>query len=64
VDAVDESVTVITNRFVEARRYGLTPSQARRFACSTIDIGTLRKLQQAGCPPELAARILQPDDDS
>lgn len=54
----DEQYAVLTKRFQEARDYGLTHVEARLFAESEEDIGTLRKLRDGGCPPVLAARIL------
>jgi hypothetical protein len=54
-----EQALVYYNRYEEARLYGFTKPQARRFANSSRDIGELRKLRDAGCPVELAARILR-----
>jgi hypothetical protein len=59
VQELTEQALVFYKRFEEARLYGFTNAQARRFADSTRDIGELRKLRDAGCPVELATRILR-----
>jgi hypothetical protein len=58
-DELTEQALVFYKRFEEARLYGFTNAQARRFANSSTDIGELRKLRDAGCPVELATRILR-----
>lgn len=50
---------VLANRYREARREArLAPLEARLFARSDLDIGILRRLYRAGCPPDMIARIL------
>ena len=46
------------NRYREARQGGLEHMDAIRFARSDTDIGELRKLVRAGCPPELVRAIV------
>lgn len=53
-----EAQRVIFRRFAEARAHGLTLVEARIFAEGSVDIGMLRRLVRGGCPPALAARIL------
>lgn len=55
---LEEAQRVVFRRYKEAREYGLTRVEARLFAESEEDVGVLRKLLAAGCPPEVAARIL------
>jgi hypothetical protein len=45
-------------RSEQAVKLGLTPVDAYMFAYSLADLNELRRLVQAGCPPETAARIL------
>ena len=45
-------------RYDAARRAGLTLVEAKLFADSDVDIGELRRLHAAGCPPELLARLV------
>lgn len=54
----DELHRVISRRFLEARRAGLTRVEARMFAESEIDVGELRRMVKAECPPGLIARLL------
>jgi hypothetical protein len=53
-----ERMTIWLNRYEEARRAGLSSKQARELADSDRDIGELRELVKAGCPPRLIARIV------
>jgi hypothetical protein len=55
---VDERELVHRRRFDEAFAAGLVVEEALRFADSDVDIGDLRRLVLAGCPPELIVRIL------
>ena len=48
-----------TCRLVEA---GFAPPLAARLAAGHADVHALLALVDRGCPPELAARILDPDD--
>jgi len=45
-------------RYAEARKAGLDAMEAQTFAVSTVDIGELRRLHAAGCPPALIARLI------
>jgi ATP-dependent helicase YprA (DUF1998 family) len=54
----DERREVLRRREQEALRAGLTVVEAKLFAESGQDIGTLRALVRQGCPPELIARII------
>lgn len=55
---LSEQQHVRARRFREARKAGLTLVEARLFADSDTDIGLLRKLAAAGCPPVTIAHIL------
>lgn len=57
-DLLDEPARVRRRRYREARDAGLTMLEARLFADSDQDIGTLRKLVARGCGHELIAKIL------
>lgn len=57
-ELLDECELVLRNRRREALEYGLTPAAAQLFAESSVDIGVLRKLADAGCPPAVGRRIL------
>ena len=57
-DRDDEQAAVWNNRYQEARRAGLEHMDAIRFARSTTDIGELRKLVTAGCPPDKLRAIV------
>jgi len=57
-DMCAESAAVYLNRFREATDYGFTRLEARMFAETGADIGELRRLREAGCPPATAAKIL------
>lgn len=54
----DELAEVRRRRYLEARDAGLTLVEARLFADSDQDVGTLRKLVKAGCPPARIADIV------
>ena len=53
-----ETLEVFRRRYVEARQAGLEHVEAEAFAGSTVDVGDLRRLVEAGCPPVLIARLL------
>lgn len=53
-----ERTVVVFRRYEEARRYGFTRREARLFAESDVDVGELRRLKRAKCPPDRAAAIL------
>lgn len=57
-DGADEQREVYRRRFREARQAGMSIVEAQLFADSDQDIGTLRKLVKAGCPPDVMARIV------
>jgi hypothetical protein len=46
------------------REAGFPPVLARTLARTRVDLHALLELVDAGCPPELAARILSPLDDA
>ena len=54
----DEMAEVLRRRRREALEAGLSQVEARLWAESDRDIGELRRLVEAGCPPELLARVL------
>lgn len=54
----DEQIAVLERRFLEARRAGLSHTDARRFAEGACDVGVLRRLVADGCPVVLLARIV------
>ena len=56
--ATDEQQRVRLRRYREAVQAGLTIVEARLFADSEADVGELRRLVEAGCPPELIRRIV------
>ena len=59
VDALTwQKLSVYLWRYEEARRDGLNELEARLFADSSLDIGDLRRLYDAGCPPGLIAKII------
>ncbi len=58
IGRVLEGREVRRRRLDEALAAGLTIDDARAFRDSGVDVGELRRLVQAGCPPELIARIL------
>lgn len=49
---------VVSWRFLQARRVGLTHVEARLFAESDADLEQLRRLATKGCPATLIARIM------
>lgn len=55
---VDEQGQVDMRRYQEAKEAGFTHEEACVFSVAGIDVGELRRLVKAGCPPDLAARIL------
>lgn len=57
-DLDDEQAEVFRRRYREARRAGLIPEDALEFAAGDGDVGELRRLADAGCPPEQLARIV------
>lgn len=58
VQASEEQREVVRRRYKEARRAGLSIAEAQLFADSAADVGELRHLVAAGCPPPLIARIV------
>lgn len=56
--AETEPLRLLAHRLRVAREAGLTPEQAVEFAESRADIGMLRALADAGCDPDLIARIV------
>lgn len=54
----DEQLEVLRRRYKEARQAGLSIVEARLFAESSQDVGTLRKLVAKGCEPRTIARIV------
>ncbi len=54
----DEQWTLHKWRYDAARAAGLTLVEAKLFADSNVDIGELRRLHAAGCPPDLLARLV------
>lgn len=54
----DEERAVFDHRYDEARAAGLTMANAMAFAENHVDVGQLRKLVKAGCPPRIIARIV------
>lgn len=54
----DEAIEVRRRRYREARKGGLSIAESELIAASDTDMGDLRRLVKAGCPPDLIARIL------
>ncbi|MGO4596383.1 hypothetical protein [Terrabacter sp. 2RAF25] len=54
---------VVAWRLCRLREAGFPASLAEALAHQRIDLHALLQLVDAGCPPELAARILSPVDD-
>lgn len=54
----DEERAVFEHRYDEARTAGLTMAEAMMFAENHVDVGQLRKLVKAGCPPRVIAAIV------
>ncbi|HET8987601.1 MAG TPA: hypothetical protein VFN43_03730 [Humibacillus sp.] len=55
---------VVEWRSCRLREAGFAPALADSLARKRIDLHALLELVDAGCPPELAARILSPLDDA
>lgn len=55
-------VDVVTWRACRLREAGFPTDLADTLAAAHVDLHALLQLVDAGCPPELAARILSPDD--
>jgi hypothetical protein len=53
-----EERRIVLWRYAQARAVGLEPVNARLFAESSADLGTLRSLRGRGCPPQLALSIV------
>lgn len=55
----DEQLALHRHRYRAARRCGMSMRDAKFFALeATMDIGQMRDLAKAGCPPELMLLIL------
>ena len=54
----DECDEVLRKRYEEAFEAGLKAQQALEWACSTADVGVLRKCVKGKCSPMLIARIV------
>ena len=54
---------VVEWRWCRLREAGFPAALARDLAGKHVDLHALLELVDAGCPPELAARILSPLDD-
>jgi hypothetical protein len=54
---------VIAWRVCRLREAGFSAPLAEALAHERVDLHALLQLVDAGCPPELAARILSPADD-
>jgi hypothetical protein len=57
-------VEVVAWRTCRLREAGFPPTLAEGLAAGRVDLHALLQLVDAGCPPELAARILSPDGDT
>ena len=55
-------VDVVAWRACRLREAGFPPGLAARLAGQRVDLHALLQLVDAGCSPELAARILSPTD--
>jgi hypothetical protein len=55
-------VDVVAWRACRLREAGFAPALADNLATQRVDLHALLQLVDAGCPPELAARILSPVD--
>jgi hypothetical protein len=53
-----EPAAVRTWRRNQFLALGFTPREAELMAKSSVDLGEVRKLLAAGCPPETARRIV------
>jgi hypothetical protein len=58
------AVDVVAWRACRLREAGFPGVLADALASQRVDLHELLQLVDAGCPPELAARILSPVDDS
>lgn len=55
----DEQLSLHRYRYRQARRVGMSMRDAKLFALEhTMDVGELRALARAGCPPDLMLLIL------
>jgi hypothetical protein len=57
-------VDVVAWRACRLREAGFPDALATALASQRVDLHALLQLVDAGCPPELAARILSPADDT
>jgi hypothetical protein len=53
-----EQLLLFRHRFNTALEAGLNAEMAAEFAAGHQDIGQLRDLAEAGCPPELIVRLI------
>jgi hypothetical protein len=56
-------VDVVSWRACRLREAGFPPALAAALAAQRVDLHALLQLVDAGCPPQLAARILSPLDE-
>ncbi len=56
-------VDVVTWRACRLREAGFPTEVGEALAAGRVDLHALLQLVDAGCSPELAARILSPEDD-
>jgi hypothetical protein len=56
-------VDVVAWRVCRLREAGFPDDLATALAAQRVDLHALLELVDAGCPPDLAARILSPADD-
>jgi hypothetical protein len=54
----DEDALVRRWRREQFLAMGFAPVEARRLTTRAVDLGDMRRLLAAGCPPETARRIL------
>ena len=57
-------IDVVAWRACRLREAGFPNALAATLASQRVDLHALLQLVDAGCPPELAARILSPTDDT
>ena len=57
-------VDVVAWRACRLREAGFRPALADALAAQRVDLHALLQLVDAGCPPDLAARILSSADDT
>ena len=58
-DLSDEQLALHRHRYRQARRVGMSMRDAKLFALEhTMDVGEMRALAKAGCPPDLMLLIL------